>query len=401
VAKVPRRVRTEETGVDFLERKGEIEDHVQPGTMTTRPLLLFFLLLCMTLSVQAQTFRLRRPVPDNIQTNGSYLYGEPRLNNPGLAHTAIDISISYDTVRSASDGTVWFVGYDPGNPTGGYEPTGCGNYLFVQSPSGSVYLYLLYCHLSVPLVTNGQTVVRGTPIAVSGNTGNSTGPHLHFELRLGTPSSAGSKTRRNPELWVAISGMGAIYGRVPNAPNSTRVDISPDPKPRPPYSTFSYALTYNFGDPAIGSDDVYGENYAIGDVKPGTYTITALGGGYQRVVRVGAGEVVNADAGVSFVAEAATVPEDIFLAQNFPNPFNPRTTIRVDLPEAHRLAVKVYDVIGREVALLADGIYEPGVLNLQFEGSGSPSGVLFCRMIATRLSDGRVTVAVRRMVLQR
>jgi len=367
--------------------------------VTIRPLLL--VLLCFTLTVQAQTFRLRRPVPDNIQTNGSYLYGEPRLSNPGLAHTAIDISIAYDTVWSASDGTVWFVGYDPGNPTGGYEPGGCGNYLFVQSPSGGVYLYLLYCHLSIPLVVNGQVVVKGMPIAVSGNTGNSTGPHLHFELRLGTPSSAGSRTRRNPELWVAITGMGAIYGRIPNAPNNTRVDISPDPKPRPPYNSFSYALTYNFGDPAIGSDDVYGENYAIGDVKPGTYTITALSGAYRRVVVVGAGEVVNADAGATYAADAPTVPEAVALAQNFPNPFNPRTTIRVELPEAHRLAVKVYDLLGREIAVLADGTYEPGVHQFMFEGSNSPSGVLFCQMAATRLSDGRITMAVRRMVLQR
>jgi hypothetical protein len=363
--------------------------------------LRFFLLLLVAVGAQGQTFRLKRPVPDNIQTNGSYLYGEPRLSNSALAHTAIDISISYDTVRSASDGTVWFVGYDPGNPTGGYEPTGCGNYIFVQSSSGVGYLYLLYCHLSLPLVVNGQSVAKGTPLAVSGNTGNSTGPHLHFELRLGTPSASAVRTRRNPELWVAITGMGAIYGQVPNAPNSTRVDISPDPKPRPPYTTFSYALTYNFNDPAIGSDDLYAENYAIGDVKPGTYTVTALGGAYQRVVRVGTGEVVNADAGAAYAGAAMPFPETIHLAQNFPNPFNPRTTIRLDLPESHQLVVKVYDVLGREIARLADGTFEPGMHQLVFDASDSPSGVYFCRMVATRVSDGRTTAAVVRMILQR
>jgi murein DD-endopeptidase MepM/ murein hydrolase activator NlpD len=363
--------------------------------------LLLLPLFFLALSVNAQTFRLLRPVPDNIQTNGSYLYGEPRLSNAALAHTAIDISISYDTVRSASDGTVWFVGYDPGNPTGGYEPTGCGNYLFVQSPTGGGTLYLLYCHLTIPLVTNGQAVSRGAPLAVSGTTGNSTGPHLHFELRLGNVSASGSRNRRNPELWVAISGMGAIYGKVPNAPNSTRVDISPDPKPRPPYTTFSYALTYNFNDPGIGSDDVYGENYAIGDVKPGTYTITALSGAYQRVVRVGPGEVVNADAGATYAEITPRRPETIHLAQNFPNPFNPATTIRLELPETHHLTVKVYDVLGREIATMADGAFEAGMHQLTFNASDRPSGVYFCRMVATRLSDRQVFAEVRRMVLQR
>jgi len=81
----------------------------------------------------AQQFRLTRPVPDNVQTNGSYLFGEPNFQNPSLAHRGIDISIANDTINSASDGMVYFVGYNPSDPVGGYEPGGAGNYIIIKS----------------------------------------------------------------------------------------------------------------------------------------------------------------------------------------------------------------------------------------------------------------------------
>jgi len=130
--------------------------------------------------MNAQSFRLARPVPDNIQTNGSYLYGEPNINNAAYAHTGIDISIKYDTVRSASAGVVTFVGYDPANLTGGYEPTGAGNYIYVKSIWNNKDLHLLYGHLLKPIVNVNDTVTTQQPLAISGTTGNSTGPHLHF-----------------------------------------------------------------------------------------------------------------------------------------------------------------------------------------------------------------------------
>ena len=199
----------------------------------------------MTTLTAAQQFRMLRPVPDNIQTNGSYLFGEPSISNPGNAHRGIDIAIQYDTVYSASNGSVYYVGY---------QASGAGNYIVVKSEWNGRFIYIYYMHLDSFYVAENDLVLAGQQIALSGNTGNSTGPHLHFEIRMDSPSSTSRKTR-NPELWCGISGMGAIYGNVPNAPNSTRVDISPDPKPRPPYTTFGWALTYNFADPIIGSDD--------------------------------------------------------------------------------------------------------------------------------------------------
>jgi hypothetical protein len=317
-------------------------------------LSLFLALLLNILCVQnsfGQTFRIHRPVKDNIQANGSYLYGEPNIKDPNYAHLGLDYSISYDTVFSATDGLVYFVGYNPNDTIGGYEPNGGGNYVIIQSQLNGKQFYFLYMHLKRPLVAQNQSVLRGQPIAISGNTGYSTGPHLHFEIRAGSPSYSSPRSRRNPELWCAIKGMGAIYGRIPNAANSTRVDITPDPKPRPPYTTFSYALTYNFNDPYIGNDEVYQENYAIGDVKPGTYTITALNGLYRRVVTVLPNQIVNADQ-ATLVEESLIAENELTLSQNFPNPFNSSTVIKVYIPEKlyqPNLKLEVFDVLGRKI----------------------------------------------------
>ena len=334
-------------------------------------LILIFAITSLSLS---QQFRLTRPVPDNIQTNGSYLFGEPNFQNPSLAHRGIDISIAYDTVRSASDGIVYFVGYNANDPIGGYEPGGAGNYMIIKSKWNNHDIYLNYFHLTKPLKSNGDSIYANTPIGISGNTGNSTGPHLHFEIRQGTQSPSASRTRRNPELWVAISGMGAIYGNVDNATDNTRVDIFPDPKPRPPYSTFAYSLTYNFSDPAIQSDDIYGENYVIGDVKPGTYTITALNGTYRRTVTVSAGQVINADALVA-VENDMPLENQLNLFQNYPNPFNPETKISYYLNDNDYVYLSIYNLVGEKILTLVEEEQTKGFHEFIFKANNLSSGI--------------------------
>ncbi len=334
-------------------------------------IILLILLLFAQNITYPQAFRIDRPAKDSFQINGSYLYGEPRFWDPANAHRGVDIIIDHDTVYSVSEGQVYFIGYDPNNDDG-YEPAGCGNYIFVKSEWNNKDAYFLYCHLSKPLVSDNQQLVGGEPIGISGNTGNSTGPHLHFEIRIGSPSPGAVRSRRNPELWFAIEGTGAIYGSIEGAPDETRIDISPDPKPRPPYTTFGWALTYKFADPTVGSDDFYNENYAIGDVKPGAYVITALNGSYRREVFVEAGKITNADITTSLQEES--IHADFRLHQNYPNPFNPTTTILYAIPvgdakiASHTIVkLKVYDILGNEVATLVDERQASGTYEVQFD----------------------------------
>jgi murein DD-endopeptidase MepM/ murein hydrolase activator NlpD len=129
----------------------------------------FFILLSIivVIPLQAQEFRLLRPVPDTVQTNGSYLFGEPSISNPGNAHRGIDISIKWDTVYSATNGSVYFVGYNPNDTIGGYQPNGAGNYVTIRSQWNGRLIYLYYMHLQRPLVVENEVVLTGQPIAVS------------------------------------------------------------------------------------------------------------------------------------------------------------------------------------------------------------------------------------------
>jgi len=75
------------------------------------------------------------------------------------------------------------------------------------------------------------------------------------------------------------------------------------------------------------------------------------------------------------------VPEKFVLYQNYPNPFNPVTTISFDLPQASVVTLKVYDILGREVAtLLEDQEVEEGTQEVAFDGTGQASGVYFYRI---------------------
>ena len=76
------------------------------------------------------------------------------------------------------------------------------------------------------------------------------------------------------------------------------------------------------------------------------------------------------------------VPQTFALRQNFPNPFNPGTTIEYDVPQVSHIVLKVYNTLGQDVATLVDGPVPAGEHRVRFDGHGLASGVYFCRLIA-------------------
>jgi len=78
-----------------------------------------------------------------------------------------------------------------------------------------------------------------------------------------------------------------------------------------------------------------------------------------------------------------SVPTQVMLYQNYPNPFNPTTNINYQLSTVSHVYLKIFDMLGREVATLMDGMKDEGYLTATFDGSHLSSGVYFVHFTAT------------------
>jgi hypothetical protein len=101
------------------------------------------------------------------------------------------------------------------------------------------------------------------------------------------------------------------------------------------------------------------------------------------------------------VPTSEDLPQEFLLHQNFPNPFNPSTKVRFDVPISGTVSLKVYDVLGREVATLMNERVTPGSYEVNFNATGFASGVYFYRIDATLMNGGNGFVQVKKMLLLR
>ena len=104
------------------------------------------------------------------------------------------------------------------------------------------------------------------------------------------------------------------------------------------------------------------------DKLPITYYFDNL-----RIVKLGS---------IVSVEDPQEVPAEFSLHQNYPNPFNPSTTINYQIPTAGIVSLKVYDVLGREVANLVNEEKPAGTYNITFNAGNFASGVYFYRLKA-------------------
>jgi hypothetical protein len=112
------------------------------------------------------------------------------------------------------------------------------------------------------------------------------------------------------------------------------------------------------------------------------------------------------------VDDTKELPAKYLLAQNHPNPFNPSTTILFDLPVESYVMLKVFNILGKEVATLIDGRQEAGYKTIEFSAEGVSasggnastlaSGIYFYRLDATSVHDpGKSFTQVKKMLLMK
>ncbi|MFO8029026.1 MAG: family 16 glycosylhydrolase [Cyclonatronaceae bacterium] len=89
------------------------------------------------------------------------------------------------------------------------------------------------------------------------------------------------------------------------------------------------------------------------------------------------------------------VPSRFTLHQNHPNPFNPTTNISFDLPEAGHITIGVYDMLGRQVAVPANGDFQAGSHTISFDASNLSSGTYIYRMVTDSYQDSRTMQLIK------
>jgi len=199
----------------------------------------------------------------------NYRYGD-YFPDSEVIHTGIDIEVARGTpVLAAGPGKVVWAGYGLLLGRGNLDdPYGQAVVVRHDFGYGSRQLFTVYAHLDRIDVKEGQYLEAGDPLGLVGSTGNVTGPHLHFEVRV---EQNAFHTSRNPELWIAPpQGYGVLAGRI------TRTSGLPFPD----LDVFIQSLetgkrwqVRTYGPLSANGDDFYRENLALGDLPAGRYQV--------------------------------------------------------------------------------------------------------------------------------
>lgn len=187
-----------------------------------------------------------------------------------IVHTGIDIDAPEGTpILAAAAGKVTWTGYGlySGSENEG-DPYGQAVVIRHDFGYEGRQLYTVYAHMSEVKAYLGQRVETGTVIGLVGDTGFTTGPHLHFEVRIETNSFYAS---RNPELWLAPpQGWGVLTGRV--------LDRHGLPITKQEVVVYSIGTKQTwsvrtYGPTSVVKDDYYQENMVLSDLPEGEYYV--------------------------------------------------------------------------------------------------------------------------------
>jgi hypothetical protein len=137
-------------------------------------------------------------------------------------------------------------------------------------------------------------------------------------------------------------------------------------------------LSYTFVDSGLSPHTTYW--YAVTSYSVPAVDVQTWRGPSGDVVFDTVASILESESDLSMNATAAIIRPSYRLYACYPNPFNPSTNVSFEIPERTYLTLRVFDILGREVAVLADGPFAPGRYDIPWDASGQSAGVYFCRI---------------------
>lgn len=274
------------------------------------------------------------------------------------------------------------------DPTGGVNGAGA---LYRISASGSSTNKLS----NVPVVNpKGMAFVNDSTVYMANFNGNIYTVNIHSGAatlfsQLGLRIGGLALNPVNGSLWISLR---ATQGSV-------------DAIYKFNFATKTAALVGTTGTGIATSDLLFDKNGKL-------YGLAGIGFTPNKLIVIdtttGAGSVVgelgisgmqaialNPDAVAEIASQKTVLPERYSLEQNYPNPFNPLTTIVFDIPKTTRVILKVYDVLGREIQVLAEGIRLPGRHREYFDATGLASGIYYYQITAGSFTQTKKMTVVK------
>lgn len=216
-------------------------------------------------------FYFYRPIADDeiYWPSATYRYGD-YFPDTEIVHTGIDIIAPLGTpILAAASGKVVWAGEGISKTTSPEnDPYGKAVAILHDFGYNGRQIQTVYAHMNRIDVTLGQHVEMGDQLGIVGTTGFTTGPHLHFEVRL---EDGDFFVTRNPELWVVPpQGWGVLAARLMKRDGTPFYHLEVKVRSLDTNHVWT-ARTY--GPLSANNDDYYNENLVLGDLPAGEYEV--------------------------------------------------------------------------------------------------------------------------------